>query len=161
MTVALPHRTVGDPQATQNFERLRGQVLTSAEINAKFTLQAAIASLAFVNNWRWYVGGNNSWEGGYYKDPVGIVHLEGLVDKAANGTAGNFIAHETIFTLPVGYRPWRSQIHVAEMAGGSGAYGAGQIRIDNGTGNVMIGDRGAPANPVAWVSLNGISFRAA
>lgn len=110
----------------------------------------------YVNGWRSYAGGGNDYAPVYfYRDIGGRVYLDGLADK--NG--GNFVAAETIFTLPDGYRPDRNLIFVVESAGNGGAsIGTCQVRVDK-TGVVKIGDRGGPASPVTWVSFAGINFR--
>jgi hypothetical protein len=82
----------------------------------------------------------------YYKDKQGIVHLKGLVK---NGTG-------TIFTLPEGYRTLFSlRFNVLN----SDAYG--QINIIGFNGGLTgIGEVNVVAGGNAFVSLNGISFRA-
>ncbi|PSB22155.1 hypothetical protein C7B65_01755 [Phormidesmis priestleyi ULC007] len=76
----------------------------------------------------------------YFKDSLGIVHLKGLV-KAGTGT---------IFTLPVGYRPLNQELHaVATHPNEMG-------RIDILTNGQVYMQKGNNA----WISLDGITFRA-
>ncbi|NEN88191.1 MAG: hypothetical protein F6K48_04355 [Okeania sp. SIO3H1] len=91
------------------------------------------------NNWVNYGSGFNS--AGFFKDSLGIVHLKGVV---RNGTA------DTIFTLPPGYRPAAQELHSVTVA----ANVMGRVDIfTNGEVKRMIGSS-------AWVSLDGITFRA-
>ncbi len=77
---------------------------------------------------------------GYYRDPLGIVRLKGLVN---GGVAGSII-----FNLPVGYRPAAQHIFAVIANNAIG-------RVDVRTGDVFF-DTGSSA----FVSLSGISFRA-
>ena len=79
----------------------------------------------------------------FWKDPTGMVHLEGLVK---NGAA----APSTIFTLPAGYRP--SNGHMFAVVTGNPALG----RVDvAATGNVVW--QGGGTNVL--LTLSGITFR--
>ena len=79
----------------------------------------------------------------FWKDPMGIVHIEGLVK---NGAA----APSTIFTLPAGYRPGNGLLF-AVMANANVA-----ARIDIApTGNVVW--QGGGTN--AFLTLSGITFK--
>lgn len=99
--------------------------------------------VGFAGTWVNYGGG---WEtAGYYKDPLGEVHVKGLVK---NGAA------LLIFTLPAGYRP-SAGIHFATVAS-AGANEYGVFQIDSG-GNVTLA---SAAFGNAWVSLR-CQFRAA
>jgi hypothetical protein len=99
------------------------------------------AATPFANGWRNYNKGYNP--AGYFKDSMGIVHLRGLVKL------GTISKH--IFTLPAGYRPARRELHVA-------------CTSPNHSGRVDIRTNGQVV-PVAgsnnWISLDGITFRAA
>lgn len=93
-----------------------------------------------LGTWVNYGGGFN--DAGYYKDPLGIIHLRGLVKS---GTVPS-----SIFTLPAGYRPTAEEIFsvVANDA-------FGRVDVD-ASGNVVckVGNN-------AFISLDGITFRAA
>jgi hypothetical protein len=95
--------------------------------------------LPFENSWENY--GSHSFCA-YYKDPLGNVHLKGLV---RNGTLGM-----PVFTLPVGYRPTTRGIFI--------------VMSQSGTGRLNIDDDGSvePSSPSvsAWVSLDGVYLRA-
>jgi hypothetical protein len=90
---------------------------------------------------------------GFYKDPLGVVHLRGIADcfgaclPAPNGSA-------RIFTLPDGYHP-AAQEAVAALSSVAG--NIARIDVTSG-GQVVL--RG-PQFLGDWVSLDGISFRAA
>jgi hypothetical protein len=102
---------------------------------------------AFATGWSNY-STTNFQSAGFFKDPSGMVHLKGLVKKS---TA--VASPDTIFTLPVGYRP---------LAGGTGGSylfatisNSALARVDITTGGVvqvLIGNAG-------WVSLDVIHFR--
>jgi hypothetical protein len=95
---------------------------------------------AFQNSWVNYAVGS-FLAAGFYKDPWGRVHLQGLV---ANGAA----PISTIFTLPGGYRP---------------QYGTLFVAYANGLGRVDVGANGAVQlvnGSTAFVQLDGLSFRA-
>ena len=93
-----------------------------------------------LNDWVNYGNGFNN--AGYFKDSLGIVHLKGLV---RGGTA------DTIFTLPLGYRPSARELHGVSCSPNT----IGRVDIlPNGTVRRHVGDN-------AWISLDGITFRAA
>ena len=81
----------------------------------------------------------------YYKDKMGVVHLRGLVNRAAshNGIV--------VFTLPVGYRPSTSGKLLFTTQASSGL-----SRIDI----LANGDVVVTAGSTGWISLDGITFRA-
>lgn len=97
----------------------------------------------------------NSWvnfgspynNAGYYKDKSGRVHLRGLI-KSGTTSAGTII-----FTLPNGYQPAATELRHVIVSPEVIA------RIDIQTnGNVVIG---ANLSSNAYLSLDGVSFRAA
>lgn len=94
--------------------------------------------VGFSGTWTNFGSGYN--DAGYYKDPLGRVHLRGLVKS---GTIGN-----GIFTLPSGYRPPNIQVHAVAS---NAAFGY----LDISTAGVV---RPLVGN-TAWVSLDGITFR--
>ncbi len=81
----------------------------------------------------------------YYIDSTGIVHLEGSIKKSIAGVAG-----ETIFTLPVGYRP---SAQLSFPVDANGAYGKIDVKA-NGTVVYQVG------TATVSISLSGITFRA-
>lgn len=107
----------------------------------------------FSNGWRAFGGGAAPWNtAGFYKSG-GVVFLEGLLDK--NG--GNWLAAEVILTLPAGFRPQATRAFGVLVSGGAGA-GIGRIDVD--AGGVLTLVLGASANPVGYLSLDGVCFRA-
>jgi hypothetical protein len=86
---------------------------------------------------------------GFYKDPFGIVHLQGSVNTGD--------AAALIFTLPAGYRPGAQiDFSVPAFAGGGTTFTTNRAAIlADGT---VYNDRGTGTS---YVSLNGITFRAA
>lgn len=94
---------------------------------------------AFTNSWTNYGSG---WApASFWRDPLGFVHLRGLVKS---GTVGN-----AAFTLPPGFRPKESESFVVMSNGAVG-------RVD-----VLTDGTVTPASPSSntWVSLSGIHFR--
>jgi hypothetical protein len=87
---------------------------------------------------------------GFYRDPSGVVHLQGLVH--------NGVVTCAIFQLPAGYRPADRQLLPVISNGAIG-------RLDVlGTSHPDADFRGmviAYAGSATWYSLNGISFRCA
>lgn len=79
---------------------------------------------------------------GYMKDEFGFVHIRGMIK---GGTVG-----QNAFMLPEGYKPLKSQYHMC--------ISADIVRTLNvqANGGVLI----ASAASNAWVTLNGISFKA-
>ncbi len=80
--------------------------------------------------------------GGYTKDPMGWVHLKGLIRRPTSTPLGT-----TILVLPAGYRPTAAEFFAVVSAG---IYG--QIRI-NPDGTILFEVGGSN------ISLSGISFR--
>lgn len=116
----------------QNWEPTAGQLLAPPE--------AVTEVGVYLNGWVAY---DSVLYGGarFYKDPFGIVHLQGMVK---NGTIGL-----SILTLPVDYRPkWQSLFDIQS----NGALG----RLDI----TPAGDVVCTTGNNAWVSLYGIHFRA-
>ena len=105
--------------------------------------QEARQTAILQNGW---VALDTSHEPGvYWKDTCGIVHFDGLIK------GGTTTANTTLFTLPVGYRP---RMH--QKFGCISADALCTINVDS-TGNVIL-KAGGSTN---WLSLSGITFRAA
>lgn len=100
----------------------------------------------FQNSWANVFGSTT-----YYKDAAGRVWLEGILNRGG----GNWTATELIFTLPAGYRPQQTCHFIC-----SASNGVAQVIIA-ADGTVRIGDFGGPTNPVGYLTLNQINFRAA
>ncbi len=88
----------------------------------------------------------------FYKDPFGVVHLSGAVERAS--APADFT---TIFTLPVGYRPDAQYVSFPVATEGHNdtveQYGIAQIDDDGRV--VYIGGN------VGFFALDGITFKAA
>lgn len=116
-------------------------VTSSADLQLTGTIkQDDWTAPSFLNSWVNYGGSYNT--AGYFRDKNGIVHLRGMIKLGSVGSAA--------FTLPEGYRPTNNEL-LATISNGA----IGRINIDS-SGNVT------PASPSnnAWVSLDGITFRA-
>jgi hypothetical protein len=97
----------------------------------------------FRDGWVNYGDGYNP--AGYFKDSLGIVHLKGLVRGGGVGF------ERTIFILPAGYRPAARELRVICTNPNVGA------RADISTDGRVIPCTGN----AGWISLDGITFRAA
>lgn len=97
---------------------------------------------AFQNSWGNFGGG---WRGArFWKDPMGLVHLEGLIDGGATATVA--------LTLPEGYRPGEGVMF------GSVMNNVVIVRIDvEADGDVI--PRFGTGGTNTYVSLSGISFK--
>ena len=104
--------------------------------------QQAWQSVSFQNSWVNY-GEAGYNVAGYFKDSMGVVHLRGLIKSGTIARAA--------FTLPVGYRPPGK-----ELIGTISNNGAGRVDVE-------VDGKVVPRTPShnAWVSLDGLSFRAA
>lgn len=104
--------------------------------------QEAWVAPTLLNSWVNYGGGYNN--AGYFKDSLGIVHLRGLI-KDGTATGGT-----TLFTLPVGYRPAARELFNAQSNGALGRIDVTTV----GTVSIQMGSN-------AWISLDGLTFKAA
>lgn len=104
------------------------------------TAQEAFITPTLQNSWVPYGGVYNN--PGYWKDTFGVVHLRGMVK---NGTMV-----QAIFTLPAGYRP-----PFQELLSTVSNFAVGAVEITT-AGIVM-----ATSGTNTWVSLDGLTFRAA
>jgi len=90
----------------------------------------------------WVNAGGSLNPAGYWKDPIGIVHVRGVI---ASGTINSMA-----FTLPVGYRPANTERLVAISNDA-----IGRLEISNaGAVTPVIGSN-------VYFSLDGMTFRAA
>lgn len=104
------------------------------------TVEEAWTAVTFENGWVDYGPGFNPCQ--YMKDSMGFVHLTGLVK---NGTIG-----ASVFTLPVGYRIFNTEIYAVTT--NANAFGTARVFPD---GKVI-----AYTGSNGWFSLAGITFRA-
>lgn len=84
-------------------------------------------------------------------DINGKVTVGGLLAKGG----GNWVANETIFTLPVGYRPDAQLVFYPRMLGGATENNGRIDLFADGSVKVVAGGL---ANPVGWCDLEGIEF---
>ncbi len=106
-------------------------------------LVGAAGQPAFRNGWVNFGGTRQG--AGFYKDPLGRVHLSGTVKNGSSGA---------VWTLPAGYRPGAMLSFTPSLI--EGAASGGRVEILASTGEIMP----TTVSP-AELSLNGISFRAA
>jgi hypothetical protein len=99
-----------------------------------------------VNRWE-DLSANVNNQVGYYRDPLGFVHLQGVAVKCGSPPSG-----DTIFTLPPGHRPAKLEHHAAVYSSG-----AKEVQIHS-TGGVTAASGPSPSD---WVSLDGLTFRCA
>lgn len=93
---------------------------------------------------------------GFYKDPDGVVHLKGIADCQFTAECAPAPSHEgIIFILPAGSRPAAQE---AFSVLSSVAPGVARVDVTAG-GVVVLRSPGIPDD--GWVSLDGITFRAA
>ncbi len=103
----------------------------------------AVNKADFQNGWTNYGGDWN--RAAYFRDSLGIVHLRGLIKSGVVDPNTGF------FTLPEGFRPPGNELRMVENCGYStrvDVLKSGQVRAYNPNNN-------------RWISLDGISFRAA
>ena len=92
----------------------------------------------------------------FYRDPVGTVHLRGVVTNPGTGSFRN----RTIFVLPATYRPSQPMTLGVVTYDGGGSSGGnvahlfGSVYIET-DGRVLFARAGG-----SWLSLDGITFRA-
>ncbi|NOV28012.1 hypothetical protein E5S69_31495 [Cupriavidus necator] len=123
----------------RKLEELEGMILDIPAPYRPPTVEAWIAP-TLLNSWVNFGGGFNN--AGYYKDLSGVVHLRGMVKSGVIGNA--------VFNLPAGYRPANEELFVAISNGALG-------RVDI----YPSGDVGATSGSNSWLSLDGMTFRAA
>jgi hypothetical protein len=112
---------------------------------------ASFGACVGINHWQ-NVGGGFT-DTGYYRDPFGTVHVQGMVYCAGVAVA------TPIFTLPPGYRP-AAQVDFAtpEHKGAGGSAGLADVAV-LGDGSVFWTTFSDSLAANDFLSLNGISFR--
>lgn len=131
---------IGVEQPSEKLE-VNGNIKINGGIKTNFITQEDWIAPTLLNGWVYY---GHVWNtAGYFKDSFGIVHLKGLIK---NGSTG-----QPIFTLPAGYRPAQQELHAA--CTNSNTIG----RIDIRANGEVIMESGSNV----WISLDGITFRAA
>src|SRR5207247_3142301 len=97
---------------------------------------------SLLNGWTNYSPAHQ--EAAFFKDPFGFVHLNGVIKGGKVGGGS------PILVLPPSYRPAK---YILFSVTAAGQHGEAQVAAN---GNVTLQSGGN-----AWLSLNGISFRAA
>lgn len=107
--------------------------------------------------WRHFGGGHQPVR--FYKDALGVVHLEGLVTQGTVDPA----VEEVVFVLPTGHRPAARRVFATiglEWNGPRPSLGRVDVYPD---GRVVLEHRPdtdpASSEPTAWFSFDGMSFR--
>jgi len=146
ITKRAPGLTVSSAKTAGNADLLDGQ--DSADIKSP-TPEATKTLTSFENEWQAF---DQSTAVRYWKDPWGVVHLEGGLSRATAPPE-----HSTMFLLPDGYRPEATQLNFAVVTTGAADFNEvlGYVNIIGPTGQVNFegGNQG-------FVSLDGITFRA-
>lgn len=119
-------------------------VKANADSIAAHTATTSYIAPTLLNSWVNY--GGTLATAGYLKDAHGFVHITGVI-KSGTTTAGT-----VLFTLPVGYRPAKQEMFLANIFSGASV---GLLDID-ASGNVNFQ---AGSNTI--FSLCGIIFKAA
>lgn len=143
MVIALRRGTTGD----SSFAWRVGDVyVQEADFFRAIIDQQAFIGVTFNTGWQNYTTGfGGAWANvEYMKDSQGFVHLHGLCYRATG-------VNTVMFTLPAGYRPAGQQIFPVDS---NSAHG----RVDVKTNGDVELAAGAAGN---WVSLSGITFKAA
>ena len=110
---------------------LAADCVKEANIDSEdFSIIGAAGKPAFENSWANL--GSTYVPARYWKDVLGIVHVQAAISTGADGTVA--------FTLPVGYRPDYDQYHSAS----AGVAGAGRVLVKQ-NGEVTV-NRGAISN---------------
>lgn len=89
---------VGDVYFQESdFKNIKADAGNITALTASSIAIDAWTAPTFGTNWANYGGGTNNLNAGYYIDPMGRIHLRGLITRSSGGAAA--------FTLPSGYRP--------------------------------------------------------
>ena len=125
--------------------RLEAKGTGRVEIKQEEWLPVSVGGIAGFNQ-GWANYGGVFTPAGYFKDSLGIVHLRGLVQRKSGDS-------NVIFTLPTGYRPEYEYIYAV-----ASGHTLVPCRIDLTVKGEILVTAGTPGE---YVSLDGISFRAA
>lgn len=131
--------------AVDKLARTQADVLTRVSVlesQKAGKVQPQIITPTLLNSW---VQFPNFDRVGYYKDALGYVHIQGLINGSVSGSQ--------IFILPKGYRPYATKIYVL-AANNSTTDGTAVINID---GNGIVKHA---SGYFGWLSFGEIVFKA-
>jgi hypothetical protein len=143
-------------------EKIADEAVTSEKIadgsvtSGDLTPTEAVHSVTLKNcvgSTPWTGGVGVARQPGYWKDPTGLVHLQGAVGCAGDATEGG-----AIFALPAGYQPAVVGGVVRFGVLGSGPALAQIAVLDDGSGNVVF-DGPNSSTVDDYISLDGVTFR--
>ena len=143
-------------------EKIANEAVTSEKIAAESVTSGDLAPTEAVHSVTLKnCVGATPWTGapgvarqpGYWKDPTGLVHLQGAVGCAGDATEGG-----AIFALPAGYQPAFLGGVVRWGVLGSGPALAQVAVLDDGSGYVVF-DGPNIATVDDYLSLDGLTFR--
>jgi hypothetical protein len=136
---ALPTNSVGTKQ-------IKNGAVTAAKLSTSTAGKAKVVGSAgapaYASGWEGVGSGDES--ASFYKDALGVVHLQGNAETSGPAATGR------IFTLPTGYRPAGNLYF--EVYGNSGVAGQIQIKADGSVNEWFVSK--------SYVGLSNISFRA-
>jgi len=138
MSLEILDRLVQGAKPAAQYDLLQATGTSGAGWAQGSAAHESVSAPSFSNSWVNF-GGSLS-NAGYYKDPLGRVHLRGSVKS---GTAGT-----SIFTLPSGYRPAADRVFAVDANGAHcqlTVTSSGTVVPAAGGGNTQI-------------SLDGVSF---
>jgi hypothetical protein len=159
---AATHAGFADNAGTASMAKTADSA-TSLQAPESFRIIGAPGEPAFQNSWG--NGGGNGEPAAFFKDHEGIVHLQGNLHGGAGGA--------TIFQLPPGYRPASGKVLrfaavctcvATDPQGGEVSVPTGQLDVEGpgvsptSAGVVLLVP---PLAPPGYMSLDGITFRAA
>jgi hypothetical protein len=153
--VGIGHSSPMDKLHVAGSARVDGNLNTAAlgaaslTVSGRSTLaQEAWKDATYHSGWRHHAPGWNP--AGFMIDSMGFVHLRGLVAGTVAGVVIDRDPYSVIFTLPAGYRPPFREVYCvqsADILGRLDITPEGQVYVIRGNTH--------------WLSLDGITFRAA
>jgi hypothetical protein len=153
--VALAPHSVGTTQLKRNAvtsKKIKNHTVKAADLNQgeDWHNVGDPGEPAFQNGWR-NVDPPTTEVVGFYRDPLGIVHLQGSAYLGFNGV---------IFTLPEDYRPTKTRYYTTFRSNDQARELIVCGTVVNGCGNYDPGDVVITAGPSGpSVSLDGLEYR--
>ena len=131
---------VTDPLIQRAFDTLATPLIAVIQFLLPFRQPEKWKAPAFGTGWRDYSAATDRQRTAYKKDPLGRIHLRGLVERFSG-------VETSIAVLPQGYRPKNNTLFVVVTN-----VGIGRVDVQS-TGNVLYVFGG-----VGFISFDGISF---